>query len=240
MAEQPTPPRPQGRPAQRTQQGQPGRPGQPQRPGQQRPGQPGLQGQQGQQRPGQQGQQGQQKRQPSQTLPVSEQHEIGATQEDGEVKVQDRSGGKGPIVCRQMPRSMLALGIAANLLRRKPPFSNFNFGRMTAVIMGQIRRGHYLIGFRNGIPVGYIGWAVTASEIAERWLHESYTPKYEECLTGDSCVLLTVYSEKRDITMHLIRQARIRYPNHRIYFMRDYAKKKKSRKAHVMNVGTPT
>ena len=251
MAEQPTPPRPQGRPAQRTQQGQPGRPGQ-QRPGQQgqqgqqRPGQqgqqgqqrPGQQGQQGQQRPGQQGQPGQQKRQPSQTLPVNEQHEIGATQEDGEVKVQDRSGGKGPIVCRQMPRSMLALGIAANLLRRKPPFANFNFGRMTAVIMGQIRRGHYLIAFRNGIPVGYIGWAVTTSDVAERWLHESYTPKYEECLTGDCCVLLTVYSEARDITMHEIRQARKRYPNHRIYFMRDYAKKKKSRKAHVMNVGS--
>jgi hemolysin-activating ACP:hemolysin acyltransferase len=230
MAEEPTPPRPQARPAQR-QQGQQARPGQQQRPGQQRPGQ------QGQQRPGQQDQQ---KRQQSQTLPVSEQHEIGATQEDGEVRIQDRSGGKGPIICRQVPRALLALGIASNLLRRKPPFSNFNFGRMTAVIMGQIRRGHYLIAFRNGIPVGYIGWAVTSSDVAERWLHESYTPKYEECLDGDCCVLLTVYSESRDITMHEIRQARRRYPNHRIYFMRDYAKKKKSRKAHVMNVGSPS
>jgi hypothetical protein len=49
-------------------------------------------------------------------------------------------------------------------------------------------------------------------------------------------VLLTVYSEERDVTMSLIRQARVRYPGHRIYFMRDYAKKKKSRKAHVLNV----
>ena len=226
MAEEPTPPRPQARPAQR-QQGQQARPGQQQRPGQQRPGQ---------QRPGQQGQQRQDPNR-QQTLPVSEQHEIGATQEDGEVAVRDRAGGKGPVVCRQVQRPQLALGIAANLLRRKPPFANFNFGRMTAVIMGQIRRGHYLIAFRNGIPVGYIGWAVTSSDVAERWLHESYTPKYEECLTGDCCVLLTVYSEARDITMAEIRQARRRYPNHRIYFMRDYAKKKKSRKAHVMNVG---
>ncbi len=177
------------------------------------------------------------KRQQSQTLPVSEQHEIGATNLEPEGNLRDRSGGKGPVVCRQLQRPMLALGIAANLLRRKPPFSNFNFGRMTAVLIGQIRRGHYLIAFRNGLPVGYIGWAVTPHEIAERWLHEGYTPKYEECISGDCCVLLTVYSESRDITMHEIRQARKRYPNHRIYFMRDYAKKKKSRKAHVMNVG---
>ncbi len=211
MAEQPTQQRPQARPAQRPQQGRPG----------QRQGQPPNQ----------------QKKPASQTLPVSEQHEIGATQEEPEGKAPDRSGGTGPVVCRQLQRSMLALGIAANLLRRKPPFANFNFGRMTAVLVGQIRRGHYLIGFRNGLPVGYIGWAVTPHEIAERWLHEGYTPKYEECISGDSCVLLTVYSEGRDITMHLIRQARKRYPDHRIYFMRDYAKKKKSRKAHVLNVG---
>jgi hemolysin-activating ACP:hemolysin acyltransferase len=165
--------------------------------------------------------------------------EVG-TQEDVEgTPVRDRAGGKGPIICRQLQRPMLALGIAANLLRRKPPFSNFNFGRMTAVLIGQIRRGHYLISFRGGTPVGYVGWAVTTSEIAERWLHEGYTPKYQECIDGDCCVLLTVYSEGRDITLYEIRQARLRYPNHRIYFMRDYAKKKKSRKAHVLNVGEP-
>lgn len=165
--------------------------------------------------------------------------EVG-TQEDVEgTPVRDRAGGKGPIVCRQLQRPMLALGIAANLLRRRPPFANFNFGRMTAVLIGQIRRGHYLISFRGGTPVGYVGWAVTTTEIAERWLHEGYAPKYHECLEGDCCVLLTVFSEGRDITLHEIRQARLRYPNHRIYFMRDYAKKKKSRKAHVMNVGEP-
>lgn len=169
-----------------------------------------------------------------------DQTEVGATQEDVEgVPQQNRAGGTGPIVCRQLPRPMLSLGIAANLVRRKPPFSNFNFGRMTSVLIGQIRRNHYLIAFRRGTPVGYIGWAVTPHEIAERWLNEGYTPKYNECIDGDSCVLLTVYSEGRDITMNMIRQARIRYPDHRIYFMRDYAKKKESRKAHVMNVATP-
>lgn len=166
-------------------------------------------------------------------------HAVMGTQEDIEgTAAANRAGGKGPIICRQLQRPMLALGIAANLLRRKPPFSNFNFGRMTGVLIGQIRRNHYLISFRNGQPVGYVGWAVTTTEIAERWLNEGYTPKYHECITGDCCVLLTVYSESPDITLYEIRQARRRYPNHRIYFMRDYAKKKKSRKAHVLNVAS--
>ncbi|MEX0807888.1 MAG: toxin-activating lysine-acyltransferase [Dongiaceae bacterium] len=167
-----------------------------------------------------------------------EQADVGSTQEDVEpiATPQEATAAKRPAVCRQLPRPMLALGIAATLLRRKPPFSNFNFGRMTSVIIGQIRRRHYLIAFRGNDPVGYIGWAVTTSDIANRWLTEGYSPKYNECLSGDSCVLLTVYSEERDVTMNLIRQARIRYPGNRIYFMRDYAKKKKSRKAHVMNV----
>jgi len=167
----------------------------------------------------------------------TEQTEVGATQEDVEAAHEPARGQDNePIVCRQVQRPMLALGIAANLVRRKPPFSNFNFGRMTSVLIGQIRRGHYLIAFRRGTPVGFIGWAVTPHEIAERWLNEGYTPKYHECIEGDSCVLLTVYSEARKVTTAMIRQARIRYPGHRIYFMRDYAKKKESRKAHVMNV----
>jgi hemolysin-activating ACP:hemolysin acyltransferase len=168
-----------------------------------------------------------------------EQSDVGATQEDVEsAPLQSKAAAKRPAVCRQLARPMYALGLAVMLLRRKPPFSNFNFGRMTSVIIGQIRRRHYLIAFRGENPVGYIGWAVTTSDIAGRWMNEGYSPKYNECLSGDCCVLLTVYSEERDVTMSLIRQARIRYPRNRIYFMRDYAKKKKSRKAHVLNVVT--
>ena len=166
-----------------------------------------------------------------------EQSDVGSTQEDVEqAPVREKGAPKRPAVCRQLAKPMFALGIAVTLLRRKPPFANFNFGRMSSVIIGQIRRRHYLIAFRGNEPVGFIGWAVTTSEIAERWLTEGYSPKYNEGLSGDCCVLLTVYSEERDVTMSLIRQARIRYPGHRIYFMRDYAKKKKSRKAHVLNV----
>ncbi|HWA42998.1 MAG TPA: toxin-activating lysine-acyltransferase, partial [Hypericibacter adhaerens] len=142
--------------------------------------------------------------------------------------------GKEPLVSRKLPNRVLALGLATELLHTRPPFSNFRFGKLTGVIRGQIRRGHYLFTFRGKQPVGYIGWAECDQKVAEAWMERSYIPTYQECTGGDSCVLITFVSPGTTVTLHLIREARRLYPDRPIYFMREYENGKK-RKATVLN-----
>jgi hemolysin-activating ACP:hemolysin acyltransferase len=138
------------------------------------------------------------------------------------------------VTCRQAPHSILALGVAVELMFRCKPFSDFKFGPMVSVIRGEILRGHYLIAYRGNLPVGYIGWAECSQEIAERWMREGYSLSYDECKSGDCCVLITVVSSATDTTAALIRASRQRYPNRRIYFKREYPGGKK-RKSCVFN-----
>jgi hemolysin-activating ACP:hemolysin acyltransferase len=142
--------------------------------------------------------------------------------------------GEAPLTSRKLPNRMLALGLAAELLHTRPPFSNFKFGKLTGVIRGQIKRGHYLFTFRGNRPVGYVGWAECDRKVAQAWMERGYTPTYKECTGGDSCVLITFVSPGRAVTFHQIRQARLLYPDRPIYFMREYADGRK-RKATVLN-----
>jgi hemolysin-activating ACP:hemolysin acyltransferase len=142
--------------------------------------------------------------------------------------------GPEPLVSRKLENRVMALGLATELLHTRPPFSNFKFGKLTGVVRGQIKRGHYLFTFRGRQPVGYIGWAECDRKIAQAWMERSYTPTYQECNGGDSCVLITFVSPGPAVTLHLIREARKLYPDRPIYFMREYGDGKK-RKATVLN-----
>jgi hypothetical protein len=65
-------------------------------------------------------------------------------------------------------------------------------------------------------------------------MEEGYNPTYKECMSGDSCVLITFVSPSKDVTFHQIRQSRLLYPDRPIYFMREY-KDGRSRKSTVRN-----
>jgi hemolysin-activating ACP:hemolysin acyltransferase len=142
--------------------------------------------------------------------------------------------GSEPLTSRKLDNRVMALGLATELLHTRPPFSNFKFGKLTGVIRGQIKRGHYLFTFRGKQPVGYIGWAECDQKVAQAWMERSYIPTFQECSGGDSCVLITFVSPGTTVTLHLIREARRLYPNRPIYFMREYGQGKK-RKATVLN-----
>jgi hemolysin-activating ACP:hemolysin acyltransferase len=129
---------------------------------------------------------------------------------------------RADVVCRQLPRRFEALGIAVELLFRRPPFLNFKFGKVVSMLRGQILRGHYLIAYRGARPVGYSGWAECTQEIADRWLRDGYMPTYQECSGGECAMLITVVSTEVATTVALIRAMRQRYPNRRVYFKREY------------------
>jgi hemolysin-activating ACP:hemolysin acyltransferase len=145
-----------------------------------------------------------------------------------------RQPGAEKLVSRKLRSPVMALGLAVELLRSRPPFTRFRFGKFASVIKGQIRRGHYLFTFRGNQPVGYMGWAECSETIARAWMEEGYNPTYKECMSGDSCVLITFVSPSKDVTFHQIRQSRLLYPDRPIYFMREY-KDGRSRKSTVRN-----
>lgn len=138
------------------------------------------------------------------------------------------------LTSRRLRNQVLALGLAVELLRSRPPFTRFRFGKFASVIKGQIRRGHYLFTFRGNQPVGYMGWAECSENIARAWMEEGYNPTYKECTSGDTCVLITFVSPTKSVTFHQIRQSRLLYPDRPIYFMREY-KDGRSRKSTVRN-----
>lgn len=138
------------------------------------------------------------------------------------------------LTSRRLRNPVLALGLAVELLRSRPPFTRFRFGKFASVIKGQIRRGHYLFTFRGNQPVGYMGWAECSETIARAWMEEGYNPTYKECMSGDTCVLITFVSPSKSVTFHQIRQSRLLYPDRPIYFMREY-KDGRSRKSTVRN-----
>jgi hemolysin-activating ACP:hemolysin acyltransferase len=138
------------------------------------------------------------------------------------------------LTSRRLQNPIFALGLAVELLRSRPPFTRFRFGKFASVVKGQIKRGHYLFTFRGNQPVGYMGWAECSETIARAWMEEGYNPTYKECMSGDCCVLITFVSPAKDVTFHQIRQSRLLYPDRPIYFMREY-KDGRSRKSNVRN-----
>lgn len=71
---------------------------------------------------------------------------------------------------QQMRDANMALGAAAAYVASHPPFGSYRADMLLGSIMGQIRRRHYAFAMRNGVIVGYVGWALCQSHIAEAWV----------------------------------------------------------------------
>ena len=70
--------------------------------------------------------------------------------------------------------------------------------------------------------VGYVGWGLTSTEVAEKIMKENYTPTYEECLNGKNWVGFTFYAANKEVCRFQARQIRLSYPNYQGYFRREY------------------
>jgi len=124
--------------------------------------------------------------------------------------------------CRQIKDPRYALGYTTNLLMRVEPFASYHFGRFTKVLLGQIRRRHYLLTVAEGTAVGYVGWALCTDEVARAWVHQNRVPSFEECRGGDCWVGITFYAATREVCLFQVRHLRQRYPGCKIAGIRDY------------------
>ncbi|MGF9761540.1 hypothetical protein AAII07_40745 [Microvirga sp. 0TCS3.31] len=75
--------------------------------------------------------------------------------------------GVGSISVQQVQDANAALGIAATYAASHPPFGSYRADKLVGSLAGQVRRGHYLFAVRDGIMVGYAGWALCQPDIAQ-------------------------------------------------------------------------
>lgn len=93
-----------------------------------------------------------------------------------------------------------ALGRAVSYLMTKGAFARLPFGHWSRILTGQVNRGHYFFVVRGETVVGFIGWALTTEEKADRWLAGTHDLTAEESVAGD-CVLVNAW-EASDGEVH--------------------------------------
>ena len=86
-----------------------------------------------------------------------------------------------------------ALGRAVSYLMTKPAFARLSFGHWSRILTGQVNRRRYFFVVRGGTIVGFLGWAVTTEEMADRWLDGTHPLKAEDSNAGD-CILINAWA----------------------------------------------
>ena len=135
--------------------------------------------------------------------------------------------------CGRFTNPIFGLGHAVELLKRVQPFASYDFGTLSSVLMGQIKREHYAFTFDGKMPVGYAGWALCDEAIARAWIEERYVPTFAECLSGDSWVGITFYARTKRVCLYQARWCRTQYPGLKAFGIRDYGHR--NRKGHATN-----
>ena len=130
--------------------------------------------------------------------------------------------------CRQFDDPIIAFGQAVNLLRRVTPFASYSFGRFTNVLKGQIEREHYVFTMEEDRPIGYVGWALCAEDIARGWIEGRLVPSFAQCSTGDCWVGITLYASTTEVCFFQARWCRKRYPGLKVFGIRDYGSRRRS------------
>lgn len=130
--------------------------------------------------------------------------------------------------CCQFSDPAYALGRAVDLLRRVQPFASYEFGKFANVLMGQIKRQHYVFALEQDRAVGYVGWALCNEKAAQAWITGQEVPGFSQCLSGDSWVGITFYAESTSVCRFQARWCREKYPGLKVFGIRDYGKRRRS------------
>ncbi len=138
--------------------------------------------------------------------------------------------------CCQFSDPTYALGRAVDLLRRAQPFASYDFGKFSNVLMGQIKRGHYVFTLADDRAVGYVGWALCDEDTARAWIMGRKVPGFSQCLRGDCWVGITFFADSAKVCRFQARWCRDKYPGLKVFGIRDYGSRR--RPTHLVNCGS--
>lgn len=112
---------------------------------------------------------------------------------------------------QQVPDVDAATGLAVTYVAAHDPFGAYRADRLVGAVAGQVRRRHYAFAVRDGVAVGYAGWALCTPEIAKRWLESNEMPTSEQCSQGDVLVVTMVVADDPQALRRLHAYLRKRY-----------------------------
>ncbi len=117
-----------------------------------------------------------------------------------------------------------ALGLAVDYLGRKPAFARLQFGEWSRTLYYQVSRKHYLFVIdRQRAVLGFLGWALTANELAETWIDGRSGLRNDECLTGDIVIINAWAADTPAAQQFLVETGRKLFgEKHSLFFKRYY------------------
>ncbi|MEZ5925075.1 MAG: toxin-activating lysine-acyltransferase [Hyphomicrobiaceae bacterium] len=116
---------------------------------------------------------------------------------------------EAPLNAGRLDDDYKALGLAVTLMMGEPSFARLPFGFWSSILVGQIRRKHYLFVSEGKQVNGFLGWARTTEAVAERWLTQRGEISFEESQEGD-CILINAWIAKTPATnRYLLDQLRV-------------------------------
>lgn len=104
---------------------------------------------------------------------------------------------------KQIGDTQSAIGLAATYIAAHPPFGAYRADSLIGSVSSQIQRRHYGFAVRDGIILGYIGWALCDPETAQAWIQDGQVPQPEQCIRGDVAVILIVVADERPVVRQL-------------------------------------
>lgn len=104
-----------------------------------------------------------------------------------------------PLQAGRLDDDYKALGVAVSLMLTELSFARLPFGFWSSILVGQIRRKHYIFALEGGKTTGFLGWARTTEEVAERWLTQKGEITFDQSKDGD-CILINAWLAKTPAT----------------------------------------
>ncbi len=126
-------------------------------------------------------------------------------------------------------------GMVMDYVGRQLPFARFEAGILIDAIYQQLSYGHNLIALRRDRLVGYAGWMLTSTELAEAWVAGHGKLIRKDGAEATAAALTIVASQDRAAIARLMRGARRLNPGKRAYFKRgaDGNKPERKRSARI-------
>jgi hypothetical protein len=137
---------------------------------------------------------------------------------------------EGELRIMQFNATPEGFGMIIDYVGRQNPFASFEAKVLIDALYQQLKHGHHLVAMRRNRIVGYAGWLLTSSEIAEGWIENRTSLIRKSDAEATAAALTIVASQDRAAITKLMRGARRLNPGKRAYFKRAASATKPARK----------